>query len=214
MMKKTQLLLTALLLIGACAHAQEKEEGMRYLLEDGIQITGFGGPTVSFGQVENEFAVFSGGGGAMLINHQFYIGGFGEGLATRHKRNNVSVDGDELKEVHTNFGYGGLWTGYIHQPNNLLHLRTSVKIAAGALTLADSFETMYDELYHDVVFVAIPSAGVEINILPWFRVSLDAGYRHVGGLEKTVDDNTGLRIFNSNDYTGLHTKISLLFGAF
>ena len=193
---------------------QEEPETMRYLLENGIQVSGFGGMMVSFGEVEDDFAVFSGGGGALLINQRYFLGGFGEGLATSHKRDNLRIDGQDLSDVKTSLGYGGLWTGYIFKPNDLIHVQSSVKIAAGELALTDSFKDVYDNLYDDLVFVAIPSIGVQMNILPWFRVSLDAGYRHIGNVENKTEEITGQAVFDAKDYRGLHTTIGLMFGGF
>ncbi len=213
-MKTLMLILVTLTPFSMVFSQEEEPESMRYLLENGIHASGFGGMMVSFGQAEGDFAVFSGGGGALLINQKFFIGGFGEGLATSHERADLRIDGRDFSDVKTSFGYGGLWTGYIFKPNDLIHLQSNVKIAAGELALTDSFEDVYDNLYDDLVFVAIPSVGVQMNILPWFRVSLDAGYRHVGNVDNKTDQITGQPVFEAKDYRGLHTTFGLMFGGF
>lgn len=214
MKKKVLSIFIAIIALGSTVMGQEREENMRYVFEDGVDISGFGGATVAFGQINDEFAVITGGAGAMLINQRFYIGGFGEGLSTQHKRDQVSVEGDEYNNVYTSFGYGGLWTGYIFQPNNIIHLQANVKIGGGAISLTDSFEDLYDDLYDDVVFVAIPAIGAELNVLPWLRIGVDVGYRHVGSVDSTKDDLTGVSVFRASDFNGMQSTVSFMFGGF
>ena len=209
------LILTLIFGFSLTTNAQEKEnDEMQYLFQNGVQVSGFGGATVSFGQVENEFATFTGGGGAALINQKFFIGGFGEGLATQHKRDEIRIEGIDYNDVYTSFGYGGLWIGYIHEPNKMIHLKASLKLAGGALSITDSFEDLYDELYDDVVFVAIPEVGVQVNVLPWMRVGLDAGFRHVGSVDNTRNQIDQSYVFSASDFSGLHTTLSFMFGGF
>ena len=66
------------------------------------RISGFGGPTISYTQIDGEFAVMSGGGGGVIINN-FFIGGYGEGTSNS-VNNNPSL---EFRNVE--FGYGGFW---------------------------------------------------------------------------------------------------------
>jgi hypothetical protein len=150
----------------------------------------------------------------VLLNQKFFIGGFGEGLATQHKREEIRIEGVDYNDVYTSFGYGGLWAGYIHEPNKLVHLKASLKIAGGALSITDSFEDLYDELYDDVVFVAIPEVGVQLNVLPWMRIGLDAGFRHVGSVDDTRNQIDNSYVFSASDFSGLHTTLSFMFGGF
>jgi hypothetical protein len=56
----------------------------------------------------------------------------------------------------------------------------------------------------DNIFVVQPSAGLEINVLRWFRIGLDGGYRFV-----TDSNATGL---NDSDFSGAYAQATLKFG--
>ncbi len=68
--------------------AQEEGEGekeMKYIFggKGKTKVSGFITPIMGFSAIGDEFAFFMGGGGAVLLNQKFYVGAFGEGLATQ-----------------------------------------------------------------------------------------------------------------------------------
>ena len=216
------LIISTLIAVVTSASAQKEanpdgqENGMRYLLEGDIHITGFGGMIVDFTSIEGDLAVAAGGGGAALVNQKFFIGGYGQGIATKHERQNLEINDERIENAVFQFGHGGLWLGYIIQPAKVLHMNINTKVGAGELALRESLDEyeMMDSYHSDVVTVINPSIGVNLNILKWFRISANAGYRFVGAVgDKTYDNNNNL-IFDSKDYNAPTFSLSFLFGGF
>jgi len=188
---------------------------------------GFGNYTIGFSQYKGNFAVYNGGGGAVLLNQTFYFGLYGTGLSTRH-----SVDAFTMKDqyghaltyndLRTNFGHGGLWLGYIHQSNKPIHFGASVKLGWGAASLSNDWYSSSQDTYDyytigdDHVFVATPEVQVEMNLLRWFKINASAGYQLVSGLDATYIDENGAQqhFFGSNDFNQPVFNISFLFGGF
>ena len=105
--------ISILILTGLLAKAQEdyypdqNRDEFRTIFQrnDGrTTVSGFGGPLMTFGSIDGQFAHMMGGGGGVILN-DFFFGGFGLGMTT-----NIPYINDELYNV--DFGYGGLWFGY------------------------------------------------------------------------------------------------------
>lgn len=202
-------------------YAQD-EPAPEYLLKRGsIKVSGFGAPFIGFSSVGSDFAVYNGGGGAVLLNQAVFFGGYGEGLSTQHARNDftMKVDGNDLTytDMQTYFGHGGFWIGYIHKWEKAVHLGLSTKLGWGAIVLGDLEHVDHEEsLVEDIVFVATPQVELELNMLKWFKVNLGAGYQFVNGVNETYTDELGnsKQFFEANDFSKPRFTISLLFGGF
>ncbi len=227
-MKKLQtttaiIILISALLYTAFAMGQEQQE-TRYLFENkDIRISGFGGPVLSFSEVSGDAALLTGGGGAVLINRTFYIGGFGEGLSSVHTLPVLSVmnstgDVTDYYDLRTNFGYGGLWAGYIFHPEKVIHAVVSSRIGVGSVSLAenDYHIDRYDNIMEDMVFVFTPQVELEVNVFRWLRINAGAGYRFTGGIEKQYRNRQGNLVdyFSGKDFSGPQFSLGLLFGVF
>lgn len=168
------------------------------LVGRGIESGGFGGPAVRFSEVQDEFAVFAGGRGGWIIDHVFFLGGGGYGLA-----NDVDLDtihSFSFREIE--FGYGGLEMGYIHESDRLVHFTVQLLIGAGGVTRNDDFVS-YDS---DAVFVLEPSADIVLNVTTYFRLAAGGGYRAVTGTDMPgIDDE---------DLSAPFASITLKFGHF
>lgn len=69
----------------------QDDKPTQYLFGNGkTTVNGFGAPIVQFWSKGGDFAVSSGGGGAVLINQTFFIGGYGMGMATEHNVENYA----------------------------------------------------------------------------------------------------------------------------
>ncbi|HPG32847.1 MAG: hypothetical protein H6541_02475 [Lentimicrobiaceae bacterium] len=212
-----------LLLYTVIALGQNNQETQYLLSGKNIKISGFGGPTLSFSQITNEPAVLTGGGGAVLFNQTFFAGIFGEGLSSDHRLKQLQMENDfgnisTFYDVRTDFGYGGLWLGYIHQPKNAVHFGLSTKIGWGSISLAerDYHIDWHDNIMNDVVFVFNPQAEIELNLYRWFKLNIGVGYRFVSGLDKTYVNQLGQekKYFQNTDFSQPHATIGLLFGGF
>ena len=159
---------------------------------------GFGGPIFSWSQTNNKTGFGAGGGGGVVFDG-FFVGLFGMGEVF----DNPVVGQQQL--VH---GYGGLWMGYSVPSYKIVHVYTSLKLAGGSTGVTD-FEQDWDyyDSRHDVTFVAIPEAGVEINIARWMRMSGSLGYRFVNGFE-------GWGPYGKKDLNALTYNLTFRFGWF
>lgn len=217
-MKRMKWITALFLLSGLMLQAQEKSgDGFSYLFSGAKHsFSGFGAPLTMFAQAEDGFAVYSGGGGALLIDQRFFIGGYGMGLATRHLHEEVELYGTHYDRLRTNFGHGGFWLGYIHQPANMVHLAFSAKLGWGELALYDDrFEfDQYDYHVRDAVFVVTPQLEVELNLTRWFKLNVGAGYQLVTGVNGHRYSDTEELVFLAEDYSSPEITIGLVFGGF
>ncbi len=75
----------------------------------------------------------------------------------------------------------------------------------GITNFDDDWE--FDEDLNDVVLVAVPEAGLELNIARWFRMSGSIGYRFVDGFE-------GWGNYKKNDLNAPVYALTFRFGLF
>jgi len=166
---------------------------------------GFGGPVIKFTQVKGEPGVLVGGRGGWIINHSFVIGGGGYGLVNKIEANNDFLG----LRPYLNFGYGGVELEYIIQSDKLLHFTVCTLIGGGAVSYREHlWDDSWDEWNspNDAFFVLEPSAGVELNIISFFRVNAGVSYRFISGAD--FDD------LKNNDLAGVSAFLTLKFGKF
>lgn len=222
-MKKIVLVIAAVILSNLAMSQDDKPTQYLFGNNGKTSVTGFGAPIVQFWSKGGDLAVSSGGGGAVLINQTFFIGGYGMGMATEHNVENLKVmqsSGSSItySKLRTNFGHGGLWLGYIHHRKDAIHWGVSAKIGGGAINLTDPEfdDSMRHGIGVDGVFVLIPQIEMEMNINRWFKINIGAGYQMVSGVDKTYTNtnNQVVKFYNSSDYNSPQASISFLFGGF
>lgn len=215
-MKKLVLTL-ALLLPLTVAIAQEDGEP-KFLFEGAdISLSGFGGPIIEFSMIEGDFAVLNGGGGAVLFNQSFFIGGYGLGLSTNHMRPDL-IDITGIERPRVSFGHGGFWLGYIHNPKNAIHFGASAKLGWGQISVYDEFFN-YAEFDNfsgrDNIFAVNPQIEIEANFTSWMKVNIGVGYRLVAGIDKQYSLNGEvMNYYDSKQYNTPYANVSLMFGWF
>jgi hypothetical protein len=159
---------------------------------------GFGGPMFSWSKNSGKVGFGAGGGGGLVFDRVF-VGLFGMG---------ETFDKLKIGEDQLTLGYGGLWVGYTYPSHKLLHLYTSVKIGGGSVAITnftDDFEASDDWL--NATFVAVPEAGLELNVAKWMRIGGTVGYRFVNGFD-------GWGSYGKNDLNALTYGFTLRFGWF
>ena len=202
----------------------------RYLLENKmgkVHVSGFGSYIIGFSDMGGEFAVYNGGGGAVLLNQTVYLGGYGMGLSTQHKHQAISIlnnDGDvsNIDDLYTTFGHGGFWLGYIHQSQKPIHFGVSTKLGWGSADLhekraySENPDIDYNYFMSDHVFVMTPQLEVEMNLLRWFKMSASAGYQLVSGIDQTYINGAGQKteFFSSSDFNSPMFNLTFSFGGF
>ncbi len=171
-------------------------------LNSNAQISGFGGFDLGIHLIDGSSSPGFGGGGAMLINRTFWIGGFGEGIGVNKYYTYLSNNGERV--ISLGMGYGGLWTGYKWAPEDLIHPQFEVRLGWGGVSVEDAENGR--NYANTAIFVFLPSAGVEMNVTQVFRIQLMARYRAVSGSD--------LELANSRDLSGLSASLAFVFGWF
>jgi len=138
---------------------------------------GFGGPQFGVTRFNGDTEILAGGGGAWLINHQFYLGGRGSGVATR------------LAAEDVEFGYGGLWAGYIFKPDAVVNMSFDILVGGGGLHKSESGS--YGATNR--VFVVEPALSMRINMAKYMSTAIGAAYRYVEGSDHAVLTDSALR---------------------
>lgn len=198
-------LLTISIIKGQAQEGDSKEPQFLFDSEN-IQISGFGGPAAGFSTLDNDFAVFTGGGGAMLINQKFFLGGYGEGLATQHHINEAHVSCLDKNTIA--FGYGGFWFGYIYKPHKLVHVNINTVAGWGGISLYDD-EFDVANMEHcdkDIVFVVIPNIEMEVNLTSWMKFTAGAGYRFTSGISSPL--------YSQEMFNQPNIRLGVMFGNF
>lgn len=165
---------------------------------DPEEISGFGSVLFSFTSIDGELTTLTGGGGAVLFDNTFFIGGYGLGM-TGNKEFEIAGD-----NYSTSFGHGGFWLGYNIKPSNLLHFGVDTKLGWGNVTTRSN--ALVDGQIEDDVFVFSPQFYGEANISYWFKVNAGVGYQKTIGVDNDF--------FSPSDFDGPTFSISLLFGWF
>ncbi len=220
------LLVFSVLIAGQTIQAQDKNDNQnekketQYLFsgKNDINVSGFGAPIFEFSSAQGNFAFGAGGGGAVLFNKRFYIGGYGIGMMSMNELDFKihSIHGT-ISYPHLLFGHGGFWLGYIHNPENVVHFSLSTKIGFGGISYTnDLWDQWYDESDwgYDRVFVFTPQAEVEINLLKWFKINAGLGYRLVSGIDNEFKDSEGNPAISNNDMSSIQGSLSFIFGWF
>ncbi len=195
---KKSLFLAFLSLSAFQIHAQETKT----LLDGNAEISGFGGFNFGIHTIDGSASASFGGGGAMLLNRTFWLGGFGEGINVNKSYTYMTNEGERV--IDLDMGYGGLWTGYKIRPQDVIHPQVDVKLGWGGVSAKDADNGL--EYLSSTIFVFLPSAGVEVNITRVFRVQLMAGYRSVSGSD--------IEFANSSDLSGFVGNFGFVFGWF
>lgn len=189
------------LLLQAPLHAQET------LIVGDIAFGGYGGPMVKLTSMNHQLGVLVGGGGGVIINHRFAVGGAGFGLV-----NNVTEESAPAARPYIDLGYGGVLLQYIHRSDDLIHMTASLLIGGGGASFREDITSAGGEGQPeghpsiDGFFVAEPGVDAEVNITPYFRVAAGGSYRFVSGVEMP-----GL---GNSDISGPGARLQLKFGAF
>lgn len=194
-MKRTLLILTTLLSLTAIA---QNERPKTLIGNDPEDISGFGGVLFSFMPIDGNLSTLTGGGGAILFDNTFFIGGYGLGLTGNHEFNDGGTD------LTSSFGHGGFWIGYVIKPDDLLHFGVDTKLGWGGVTTKSRVTNQ--TVAEDDVFVFNPQFFGEANIAYWFKINASIGFQKTIGVDNIY--------FDGGDFDGPTFGISLLFGWF
>ena len=232
-MRKKKLSITlialSLMVTGASVLAQKSPEKKFALNSEKVKLSTFYveiAPSTNFAQLNDQLAniaVFSGG---FILNDKFSVSFF---MANSPKLNLLAVppqgsgEYDEWVEagveldnlssstefVYVNFRHSGFHFSYMHRTDRMVFWRAGLQAGfLGGMSLSEnkSFMGLFNnEIYNESVISLAPSMGVGVNLLSWWRIHADAGYRLMG-----VDE----RIMKAADSDSFFFSLSFGFGNF
>lgn len=201
----------------------------RYLLDlNKTKITGFGNTHGELTLIDGKPAYNSGISGAFLFDYKYFFGIYSLSLQSRHLRGDIYPnDHDPISNPRTPsyvsnricFNHGGLMVGYIHNPNNLWHLSTNLKLGTGRISLVDKdieFTGMNNH-HADWVGIITPEIDLELNLARWCKMGLSLGYRMVFAVDDENYVNAqgdSQRLFKSSQFSSPTAAIKFHFGSF
>lgn len=221
---KKFILMTAILFfsayLGYSADENTNEPQLKTFAGDSgpIKHSGYGGPQVKFTTIDETFGLLVGARGAWTINRTFSLGLAGYGLVTKHEVNYTDMFNE--KQYHNiNFGYGGIYFEYIHQPLDYVHFSGNVLCGFGGLNVSDrqnwgsSEGNEFDDSPSRGYFVLEPTIAVEFNITRFFRISAEASYRWMTDVWENNQFKKAQGL-NNIDLKGLSGGLTFEFGSF
>lgn len=183
-----QFLFIGCLLLTTSLFAQREET---LFGSNGLNLSGaWGGWTTSMTKFGDDFAVLTGGFGGLEFGRTFLVGWGNYKLI-----NDVEFSAFPSRDFEMR--YNGLMIGYMLKADKAIHPTFNILAGKGKVELSDANDT-------DKIFVVQPSVGIELNVLRWFHIDLQGGYRFV-----TDTDITGL---TDTDLSAPYGEIKLKFG--
>ena len=174
------------------------------LISGDIDHGGFGGPLIGVSRLGGETVILSGGRGAWLIDHRFFIGGGGYNLSSELQRTGINPQ-DPAKAYKLQLNYGGLEFGAIFEPEKLVHYTVMATIGRGTIRWVELNDATISFQKDDFLLVE-PHAGVEMNVVEWMRLCLGASYRYA--------INVRISYLTESDINGFSARLTLKFGSF
>ena len=181
-MIKTKLVVAVCFLVSSLAvFSQEKEENAKekdFIMKDLKSLSFYAGPVMQFSSLDNDFAFFVGGKGALAFNRKVLLGIEGYLLKSIHE--SKFIDSKELS-----FTYGGIFVGYVFDLSPKVQLVPSVLSAWGQIgeREVDAYGDYVFFKTKDDLFVLQPELELEINLIKYFKIGIGANYRLSYGVD-------------------------------
>lgn len=180
--------------------------------------SGYGGPTFKLTSIDGDLGVMLGGRGAWTINKVFSVGIAGYGCISQHNVQFTNYEGKSI-DGFINFGYGGLYLEYIHQPYDFVHFAGNILVGgAGGFYSEERFRNGENTSNNNkeawnAMLVIEPTLAVEFNILRFFRISVEGSYRFTSNVAESdvYKANQSLKDLKLGGFSG---GITFEFGSF
>ncbi|SEH05450.1 Uncharacterised protein [Candidatus Venteria ishoeyi] len=157
---------------------------------------------IDFSGTVDGFSILIGGGGAMTINNNLFLGGFGYSAI-----GGFNPDGLTEEEGYNDyFEYGGIWIGYVFKPNEVFHPAFDLKAGWGNSAIENVNEGTTSNF---TAYVIKPSLEIEMNVTRYMKIGLDIHYRHVSEIDMSTTGTPS--IYN---FSGTGIGLSFKFGWF
>ena len=183
-------------------------------------------PSTSFSSLNGQMVNITELAAGFILNNKFYFSYFMTGSP---KINTTPIPepftdewfdwmeaGVELEKVSSDaefllvkFKHSGLRFGYMHNTHKTVFWRTGLMFGfTGGLNMTEdqTFLGLFDNLVWETQIITLePHIGGGVNLLPWWRVNLDLGYRIM-----TVDN----KVLSATDTDSFTFKLGFAFGNF
>lgn len=200
-----------LILSSATLLAQESREKKYAFNSDHVKLSNFYievAPGTNFANLNGQLATIGMFSAGFILNDNFSISYF---MANSPKLNLMSVPefgSDEYVEwvdagveldrlpsstefVYVNFRHSGLRFDYLHRTDRILFWRAGFSAGfLGGLTLSENknFLGLFNNTIYDEPVVSLsPEIGLGVNLLKWWRVHTDLGYRILMADQRIMD---------------------------
>jgi hypothetical protein len=182
------LVLFALVFVSTFSANAQREETV--LGHKGFRISGiWGGSNHQLTRFSNSNSYVNGGFFGLEFGKALQVGVSSYELQENIKWNQIDNQSFEMY-------FRGLHLGYGVSNYKPIHPTFNIDIAPGRVKLAGEGS--------DRIFVVQPAAGVEINVMRWFHLGLQGGYR--------VVTDSGLPSVSDKDLSGAFGQVTLKFG--
>jgi hypothetical protein len=170
----------------------QKEEDVRYLLKNSkVTLTSFYieiSPSTYLSYVDDDMQGWTNLSGGFILNHNFYFSVF---LTLAPTVTEVLWTSEE---VYATFRHAGLKFGYMHRTDRMVFWRANLAVGlGGGYTLSNDTSVLgglfESWLYRAAMYSVEPSVGVGFNLLKWWRLYVDLGYRYLGPTDDVIDVN-------------------------
>jgi len=177
-------------LVAAAALSVFAQKEQTILGSSGLRFSGaWGTSTTNLTFYGDESSVTTGGYGGLEFGKTLLVGWGGFSNSSDFKIVESATENIRLN-------YNGLVLGYAPKVHVAIHPQFMLMTGGGNVRVAGEGS--------DGVFVVQPSAGVELNVLRWFRIGIDGGYRFVSG-----SDFSG---FKDSDLSAPFGQLTFKFG--
>jgi len=175
-----------------------KAKGRERTLLGDLDLSGaWGGPTYNYSATGNDWALMRGGFGGLEFSEELFVGYGGW-----KSREAFTVDDVTSNSPEYDFNHSGLIIAYSPFADNAIHPRITTIIGPGRLELTDERVSGPRD---DRFLVGQAAVGLEFNMLQWFRLGIDGGYRFASG----IDDVEGV---TEKDLGGAFIQAEARFG--
>jgi hypothetical protein len=227
--KITLISIIILLCLSFWAFPQEKKDGNFLFRDSKVKLSTFYAevlPSTSFSWLNDQTVNITELSAGFILNNKFYLALFSTGSP---KINTVVIPepgsdeyndwieaGVEVDKISSNaeflyvkFKHSGLRFGYMHHTEKTIFWRAGLQFGfTGGLNMTEdqTFLGLADNLVFKTNIITIePQFGGGVNLLPWWRLHLDVGYRFM-----SVDE----RVLSATDTDSFTFKLGFAFGNF
>ena len=229
-MRQIRVVLLLMLVVMISLPSFSQDTDGKYLFRDSkVKLTTFYAevnPSTSFSFLNGQMANITELAAGLILNNKFYFSYFMTGSP---KINTVAIPepfsdewydweeaGVELENVssdaeflYVKFKHSGLRFGYMHNTHKTVFWRAGLLFGfTGGLNMTEdqTFLGMFDNLIWETKIITLePHIGGGVNLLPWWRVHLDLGYRMM-----SVDKH----VLSATDVDSFTFKLGFAFGKF